>query len=149
MKGYGTNVVAGVSPGKEVSNVGGDLGKAAVATVQGSIDGAEKVSVNSADSVTAAVKGVVTGADEITSDAGVAVRKALLSAAALPKDVIEAAIKGITHNPFSFQNVLPDVHRALVRRFPYGVFYTVKDDLIVVLAVFHGRRSPENWRKRG
>lgn len=32
--------------------------------------------------------------------------------------------------------------RALIRRFPYGVFYSVEPDLIVVLAVVHLAQDP-------
>lgn len=41
-----------------------------------------------------------------------------------------------------------DVRRAVARRFPYSVFYRLRADTLVVLAVFHGRRDPEVWRKR-
>jgi plasmid stabilization system protein ParE len=40
------------------------------------------------------------------------------------------------------------VRRGLVRRFPYGVFYVVTDDAIVILAVFHASRDPAGWRSR-
>jgi toxin ParE1/3/4 len=35
-----------------------------------------------------------------------------------------------------------DVRRALLRRFPYSVFFLVEDDLAIVLAVHHRRRDP-------
>lgn len=41
-----------------------------------------------------------------------------------------------------------DVRRVLVRRFPHGIFYVVESDDIVVLAVFHGRSDPAQWRRR-
>jgi hypothetical protein len=40
------------------------------------------------------------------------------------------------------------VRRALLRKFPYGVFYFVFDDTVVVLACFHTRRDPKDWQKR-
>jgi plasmid stabilization system protein ParE len=36
----------------------------------------------------------------------------------------------------------------LTRRFPYGLFYVVEAERIVVLAVFHGRRDPKAVRRR-
>ncbi|MBO1347320.1 MAG: type II toxin-antitoxin system RelE/ParE family toxin [Hormoscilla sp. GUM202] len=39
-------------------------------------------------------------------------------------------------------------HRALVRRFPYEIFYRISDETIVVLACFHGRRNPQWWQNR-
>ena len=38
--------------------------------------------------------------------------------------------------------------RALVRRFPYAVFYVLDPDLIAVTAVMHGRRDPQRWQAR-
>jgi plasmid stabilization system protein ParE len=35
-----------------------------------------------------------------------------------------------------------------VRRFPYSVYYVVEPSQIVVLAIFHGRRDPKQWRSR-
>lgn len=41
-----------------------------------------------------------------------------------------------------------EVRRALLRRFPYGLFYVLKADRIVVLACFHASRDPREWRER-
>lgn len=38
--------------------------------------------------------------------------------------------------------------RALVRRFPYSVFYEFAEDAITIHAVFHSARDPEKWRSR-
>ena len=38
--------------------------------------------------------------------------------------------------------------RALVRRFPYAVFYVLEPDLVAVTAVLHGRRDPRRWEER-
>jgi len=40
------------------------------------------------------------------------------------------------------------VRRALLRRFPYGIFYLVEGDAIPVLACFHGKRDPKVVRQR-
>lgn len=36
-----------------------------------------------------------------------------------------------------------DIRRLNLRKFPYGVFYFVADDTVVVLAVLHGARDTE------
>jgi len=41
-----------------------------------------------------------------------------------------------------------EVRRALVRRFPYGVFYVVEGQALLVLAVAHVRRQPAYWLAR-
>jgi plasmid stabilization system protein ParE len=38
--------------------------------------------------------------------------------------------------------------RALVRRFPYAVFYVLDPDVVAVTAVMHGRRDPRRWQER-
>jgi toxin ParE1/3/4 len=47
----------------------------------------------------------------------------------------------------------PVVHRSIrranLRRFPYGVFYVVRDDDLLVLAVLHFARAPSHWKERG
>ena len=40
------------------------------------------------------------------------------------------------------------MRRANVRRFPYGVFYVIKTDRIIVVGVLHGRRAPRKWKSR-
>src|SRR5688500_5365364 len=44
-------------------------------------------------------------------------------------------------NPFQFQVIEENVRRALVRDFPYGVFFTTDAGLITVLAVVPTRNS--------
>jgi len=36
-----------------------------------------------------------------------------------------------------------------VRRFPFGVFYVLEGEAVVVLAVFHASRNPKGWQSRG
>ena len=61
---------------------------------------------------------------------------------------IDEAISRIQNNPKQFRAVLGAVRRALVRKFLYGIYYTIKDNEIIVLAVIHARRNPEHWRSR-
>ncbi len=44
--------------------------------------------------------------------------------------------------------VLADIRKAVVRRFPYCVFYRCEDDRIEVVAVFHSSRDPSVWQRR-
>jgi plasmid stabilization system protein ParE len=61
---------------------------------------------------------------------------------------IEATLATITRQPSLYASVHRNVHRALIHRFPFGVFYFVEDDHIIVVAVMHMRRSPQFWHKR-
>ena len=55
---------------------------------------------------------------------------------------IQGLIDRITSNPEQFQILHRDVRKAVVRRFPYCVYFRERGRNIVVLAVFHGSRNP-------
>jgi plasmid stabilization system protein ParE len=61
---------------------------------------------------------------------------------------INTCIASIRRHPEAYQLVDPTMRRALLRRFPYAVFYEVGPVEIVVYAVFHGARNPRAWRRR-
>jgi plasmid stabilization system protein ParE len=42
-----------------------------------------------------------------------------------------------------------DIRRALVRRFPFAVYYQVVDGEVVIIAVIHSHRDPKRWLTRG
>jgi len=61
---------------------------------------------------------------------------------------VEACIASIRRHPEAYQLVDPTMRRALLRRFPYAVFYELGAVEIVVYAVFHCARNPRAWRRR-
>jgi plasmid stabilization system protein ParE len=62
---------------------------------------------------------------------------------------IDACLSGVKRNPFAYTVVkVPNVRRALVRRFPYALFYLVDDEAIIVIALFNVKRQPIDWTKR-
>ncbi len=58
-------------------------------------------------------------------------------------DEIEAGVGKIRATPNVWRIVEDDVRRFLVARFPYGIYYTVENDQIVIWAVKHLRRDPD------
>lgn len=54
----------------------------------------------------------------------------------------------ISETPLLFPTVHRNIRRALLHRFPFGVYYRVESDEIVVLAVMHGSRNPRRWKSR-
>ena len=60
----------------------------------------------------------------------------------------DACLAGIKRNPLASPEVHQQVHRALLRRFPYTLFYIIKEESIIVLACFHAKRSPIDWLRR-
>jgi len=63
-------------------------------------------------------------------------------------DELLSAINAISEDPHIFPVVHRNTHRAIIHRFPFGVYYRVEDDLIVVVAAMHGSRHPRRWKQR-
>ncbi len=61
---------------------------------------------------------------------------------------VEASIAAIRRAPETFPKVRGDVRRALLRRFPYAVYFLPSASAIQVIACFHVRRDPARWRLR-
>jgi toxin ParE1/3/4 len=61
---------------------------------------------------------------------------------------IEATIESILRIPEAYTPTYKNTRRALVRKFPFGVHYIVEKEDIVILAIFHARRNPKEWKKR-
>jgi toxin ParE1/3/4 len=63
---------------------------------------------------------------------------------------VRAAIRRALENPLHYLRLRqrPEVRRVLARRFPYRIFFIVRDDAIVVFAVLHAARHDRHWRER-
>jgi len=63
---------------------------------------------------------------------------------------VEAVLASIQRTPALYPVVRGRTRRALLRRFPYGVFFYERDEAqeVVVVAVVHGRRHPRVWHSR-
>lgn len=59
----------------------------------------------------------------------------------------EAVFEAICDNPLHFPIVQKQIQRAVIRRFPYAVFFIVGDEYISVLAVLHCKRRPHRFYK--
>ena len=63
-------------------------------------------------------------------------------------DEVQAVYERVEQFPAAFPEVYRDVRRALVRRFPFAVFYRLRDDTAHIIACTHVRRHPRAWRSR-
>jgi plasmid stabilization system protein ParE len=60
---------------------------------------------------------------------------------------LKACVALIERMPQIFPRAHLQVRRALLRKFPYKVFYVVREDEIEVMAVVHVKRNtPKGWR---
>jgi plasmid stabilization system protein ParE len=61
---------------------------------------------------------------------------------------VDACIQSICRRPELSPVVYKNFRRALVRRFPYSVFYEYVGGTVVVYAVFHTSQNPLKWQRR-
>jgi plasmid stabilization system protein ParE len=64
------------------------------------------------------------------------------------RDAVDAVIARIAENPLAYPDRYRGARRALLRRFPYVVWYRALEASVVVLACVHGRRDPHGVRAR-
>ena len=64
------------------------------------------------------------------------------------KHCVEEVLSRLTRTPYIYPKVYKQVKRAFIKRFPFGIFYVVEENRVVILAVLHARRNPEYWKKR-
>ena len=50
--------------------------------------------------------------------------------------------------PGRYPVVRGSARRALLRRFPYAVFFVASPDLVNIIAYLHARRDPRHWQER-
>ena len=63
-------------------------------------------------------------------------------------DQLGAAYDRIAEDPFAYQDLEAGIRRALLRRFPYAVYFAIEAEVVVVLAVLHVSRNPAEWQRR-
>ena len=61
---------------------------------------------------------------------------------------VEACIFAIQRHPDIFPIAIDEFRRALVRRFPFEIFYEASENRITVYAVFHCSQNPQKWLSR-
>jgi plasmid stabilization system protein ParE len=63
-------------------------------------------------------------------------------------ECVDATLERIRRNPESYAVIYKTLRRAMVRRYPYGIFYKITDTQIVVVGVIHARRRSSVWKSR-
>ncbi len=54
----------------------------------------------------------------------------------------------IADGPLAYRDLRAGIRRALLRRFPYAVYFAVEGNVVVVLAVLYVARDPAQWQRR-
>jgi plasmid stabilization system protein ParE len=63
-------------------------------------------------------------------------------------DELDRALRRAVVFPMSCPQITFGLRRCLLARFPYGLIYGLKDDMMVVVAVAHLHRKPRYWTSR-
>ena len=63
-------------------------------------------------------------------------------------DELEHTLHRILLHPKAWTPLSQEHQRCRMRRFPYGVIYSVEEDAVLTAAVFHFHRHPDSWRRR-
>lgn len=61
---------------------------------------------------------------------------------------VENTFESMQHYPAAYPSVGDQFRRALVRRFPYVVYFRFDGQSIKVYAVMHTHRHPAEWKRR-
>lgn len=61
---------------------------------------------------------------------------------------LRAAYNRIAQGPLKYQHLRSGLRSALLRRFPYAVYFAREDDVVVIVAVLHASRDPAEWQRR-
>lgn len=54
----------------------------------------------------------------------------------------------IAENPEKHGKVFEEARKVVVSGFPYIILYQIKQDEVIILAVFHSSRDPSIWQER-
>ena len=61
---------------------------------------------------------------------------------------LRAAYHRILDHPLGYQDLRSGIRRALTRRFPYAVYFSIEKEAIVIVAVLSTARDPGEWQRR-
>ena len=63
-------------------------------------------------------------------------------------DCVLVCLERVRRSPELHERVRGDLRRALVRRFPYAVFYELVGPTVTVYGIVHTAREPAKWQSR-
>jgi len=61
---------------------------------------------------------------------------------------VHTALQKVLMSPERFRLASSTMHKAMLHRFPYSIYYSVELNAINVVSIFHGARNPAELRRR-
>lgn len=63
-------------------------------------------------------------------------------------DAVDRVLARVGDNPMQFPAVHASARRALVGRFPYGIYFELTAEYVRVIAIVHLKQEAQAWRRR-
>jgi plasmid stabilization system protein ParE len=63
-------------------------------------------------------------------------------------DELDSILRRVITDPLQFPKIKNQIRRALLRRFPYSVYFGLTRETVELVAVLHQRRDPRTWERR-
>jgi plasmid stabilization system protein ParE len=63
-------------------------------------------------------------------------------------DELERVLDRLSEQPLVHRKIRNEVRRALLKKFPYSIYYRVPPTRVEVIAVLYSRRDPAIWQAR-
>ena len=54
----------------------------------------------------------------------------------------------ILDHPLGYQELRSGIRRALIKQFPYAIYFAIERDVVLILGVLHTARDPAEWQRR-
>jgi plasmid stabilization system protein ParE len=64
------------------------------------------------------------------------------------REAVDQLLARLAETPLIYPVVHKQAHRAVLRRFPYLLYFTVSANSVIVLGCLHGKRDPRHARSR-
>jgi len=61
---------------------------------------------------------------------------------------LRSCYEKLLRNPYGYQELRSGIRRTLTKQFPYAVYFSIDDEVVLVLAVLHTARDPAEWQHR-
>ncbi|MDO8342718.1 MAG: type II toxin-antitoxin system RelE/ParE family toxin [Cellvibrio sp.] len=60
---------------------------------------------------------------------------------------VEASLNKIQRNPVLYKEIHRQIRRVFINRFPYGIYFVIMGNTVIVIGVIHARKNPRHWKK--
>ena len=61
---------------------------------------------------------------------------------------LDVAVEAVGSRPATCAIIHRNTRRVLLPKFPYGLYYRMMDECILIVACIHAKRHPRTWRTR-